>query len=192
MDKYDKILSNLNDQVLRSNNHSEVAGNYTKIIEAFEMKIYSAPLIGCGAGLILYASAFRTTDINKDVYVGLLFGSWFFFLGVCLAVLGGVSYIQNMSNWKDESIDRNNSQNIFIDLHKSLNEERKAGKKLKLLNFTQSAIGRFDEMLTLDKSAERHAVLGGRWVILARTLIFFSGLFFVVGVSIPLTILSLG
>ncbi|MDB2437205.1 hypothetical protein N9W89_00695 [Hellea sp.] len=192
MDEYQKIIDKLHSPRRRVKNYDELSSQYVKQIEAFEMKVYSAPLIGCGAGLILFASALKSANIPNAVYAGLLPGIWCFFIGVSAAIVGGVFYIFNMSAWKDEQIIKSSAQNSFLSLYDNFSKYRLTEQFRELREFPKHTVAEFDHIISLSKKAELYSIKGQYWLTRARWLIVASGILFFIGVLLPLGFITFG
>ena len=190
MDEVERIITRLHATKIDVQNFKELSENYNKEIEVFERKVFSAPLIGCGAGLVLFATAFKSNEINPLIVSALLPSLWFFFFGVLFSVITGLFYIFNMSNWRDENIISNNVQNSFITFHKSFSGPRGSNEYRKIEDFNSSEKSELLKMASQLKEVKNHNKWGQRWVVGARIMIMLSSACFIIGVVIPLVIAS--
>lgn len=191
MDRVNELIEKLHHPVKTEHNYRERAVDFSKTIESFEMKVFSAPLIGCGAGLILFASVFKAPVAESPIYPGIIFGLWCFFLGVCSALTGGMFYIFNMYQWKEEQILLGNAQNMFLSIYDKFGTARSSSSHKKPNDFLPHTLNQFQKIIEYENKAKKAGKRGQRWVIFARVCIIFSASLFFIGVLIPLVLLTL-
>lgn len=174
----------LNLPIFTTTNFSELAEEYAQIEREFEKKVYSAPLIGCGAGLILFTSGLTSNKIGIDNYYLVIPSLWAFFLGVVFAVLAGMFYIWNVSKWNSEYTHRGNAQNIYKDIHPKMPKNKKS--PIEYDSFDAVTKIQIDQAANTLKSANKLAKRGQLYLIVARCLIVLSAISFCIGVFVPL------
>jgi len=185
MDKEkEDFIKLLNLPIFTTTDFSELAEQYSLIEREFEKKVYSAPLIGCGAGLILFTSGLTSSKIGIDNYYLIIPSLWAFFFGVVFAVIAGMFYIWNVSKWNNEYINRGNAQNIYKDIHPKMPTSKKV--PIGYDSFDAVTKVQIDLAAKALASANKLAKKGQLYLIIARCLIVLSALSFCTGVFVPL------
>ena len=174
----------LNAPIHATSNFDELAKEYSLIERDFEKKVYTAPLIGCGAGLILFASALVSNKIDADSYYLVIPSLWLFFLGVVCAIFGGIFYIWNLSAWGNENTERNNIQNIYKDIHPKIHKNKHTFIEYEMFSAVSKI--QIDRAVTIMQRVKNLSKKGKICLFFARLFIVLSGFLFFLGVFIPL------
>lgn len=188
--KRQDFISRLLSPIRTESNHRAIADKLGTLESEYEKKVYNAPLIGNGAGMILFASSITSGKMPAEFLPMVIPSIWCFFLGVIASVLAGVFYIRNLSHWCRERIELGNSQDKYLDIYDSMRRFGFIAGKSASFDFSSATNGQIDTALYEIEEANRFAKRGARSLLIARVLIVFSGLLFVGAISIPLLKMS--
>lgn len=189
---HEDILKALNSNIRTEDSFRKDAEDLDKQELDYEKRVFTAPLIGCGAGLILLASSIGSGKIPSEMIAVLLPSLWVFFFGLVLSILAGLCYFLHIVFCIDAKRKQGNAQQIVLDKYDNIRQiTREKGDAQ--INYVVSK----DDLVLFDKAIKYHEKvpsllkLAGSCLIAARILVLVSALLFIAGVTIPLTLLSL-
>lgn len=189
---HDDIISALTADIRTEDSFRKDAEDLDKQELDYEKRVFTAPLIGCGAGLILLASSIGSGKLTQEITALVVPSLWAFFLGVILSVLAGLCYFLHIVLSSDAKRKQGNAQQIVLDKYdaiRRLNPDTSSGQ----INYVPSAsdLVLFDKAVDFHKTVPSLQTLARRCLITARVLVLISAFLFIIGVAIPLTLLSL-
>jgi len=186
----DEIIKQLKNPTRWEENFRELAvGIHQSHIE-YEKKVFTAPLIGCGAGLILYSTALVKSDFSNLIVSNLIPGLWSFFLGVILSILAMTLYAIHLAKESEELICKGNAQNSFLDIRDKLWKNHRDKVDSISTNFDPSIEKSILNIINWHIEAKKLNKGSNRALKYSRIFILTSASLFILGVLIPLTILT--
>ncbi|MEP6343261.1 MAG: hypothetical protein ABJ275_08095 [Maricaulaceae bacterium] len=196
METEEQIIKNLKSNVRKEGNYAPLIESYSQQIIDFEKRVFVAPLVGNGGGLVLIASGLINSEYNEEIVFFTLISLWSFFFGILVVFLSGMIFIKSLYNWKESYTCKRNSQDEFLSIrdnfHKNLRDNgcnNTANVSNKIINEQYSK--QYPSIISNFSKYKRLLEKGNRLVKWGRFFSYLSCLFFIIGVFVPLLLLTI-
>jgi len=191
MQNREEIFQSLKSSVKSQTDFHDLADTLQKEGIGHEKKLFYAPLVGSGAGLLLSANAVVGADFSVEILSAVLPSIWLFFLSVVASIISALLYIKELQYSYNYNLCKGNAENSYMNLRGRLKLFEPTHANTTIDSISEEDLLLFDRIVEFETSATEHFNASKKKSVLSKMMFRLASGFFVLAIVIPLIVLSL-